>query len=194
MESVTFSSCTKATANAQMLVGEEWLCVPVVVAKKVNLAFTLWLPRTGGEAVVTGLGDDVVAGKPGALKAGAKFRIDAEAFSARWGQRALPYLPDGMSVESGARWTVAGGARAGKVAYRRGTTEIDVSKLGENPSALKLTYKARTGSFRGSFKVYADNGGRLKATTVSVAGVVVDGVGYGTATIRGVGAVPVRIE
>ena len=71
---------------------------------------------------------------------------------------------------------------------------IGSSKLGENPSALKLTYKAKDGSFKGSFKVYADNGGNLKATTVNVAGIVVGGVGYGTATIKKVGSVPISIE
>ena len=191
MESVTFSSCTKATANAQMLVGEEWLCVPVVVTKKTSLAFTVWLPRSGGEAVVTGLGDDVVAGKPGSLKAGAKFRIDADAFSAAWGQRALPYLPDGMAVtQSGAKWTLP---KAGKVQKAKDGT-IDASKLGENPSGLKLTYKVKDGSFKGSFKVYADNGGKLNSATVNVTGVVVNGVGYGTATIKKVGSVAIQIQ
>ena len=188
---VLLADGTKATANAQLLIGEEWLCVPVVVTKKMNLAFTLWLPRNGGAALVDGLSGDVVVGKPGALRAGAKFGIDAEAFSARWGQRALPYLPDGMAVtQSGAKWTLP---KAGKVQKAKDGT-IDSSKLGENPSALKLTYKAKDGSFKGSFKVYADNGGKLKATTVNVTGVVIDGVGYGTATIKKVGSVPVKVE
>ena len=188
---VLLADGTKAMANAQLLVGEEWLCVPVVVTKKMNLAFTLWLPRNGGAAVVDGLSGDVVVGKPGALKAGAKFGIDAEAFSARWGQRALPYLPDGMAVtQSGAKWTLP---KAGKVQKAKDGT-IDSSKLGENPSGLKLTYKAKDGSFKGSFKVYADNGGKLKATTMNVAGIVVNGVGYGTATIKKVGSVPISIE
>ena len=70
---------------------------------------------------------------------------------------------------------------------------VDASKLGENPSALKLTYKASDGSFKGSFKTYADLNGRPKATTVKVVGVLVNGVGYGTATVKG-GSAPVTIE
>ena len=85
-------------------------------------------------------------------------------------------------------------SKAGKVAYQRGGTEVDSAKLGENPSALKLTYKAKDGSFKGLFKVYADNGGRLKATNVNVSGVVVEGVGYGTAKVKNAEAVPVGIE
>ena len=189
---VTLADGTKATANAQLLVGEEWLCVPVVVTKKMNLAFTLWLPRNGGAAVVEGLSGDVVVGKPGALVANAAFRVGKSA--ALWQQIAgrvlVDYLPDGMAVtQSGAKWTLP---KAGKVVYKDGA--VDGSKLGENPSALKLTYKAKDGSFKGSFKVYADNGGKLKATTVNVTGVVVNGVGYGTASIKKVGSAPISIE
>ena len=190
---VTLADGTKATANAQLLVGEEWLCVPVVVTKKMNLAFTLWLPRNGGAALVDGLSGDAVVGKPGALAANAAFRVGKSA--ALWqqipGTVLTDYLPDGMAVtQSGAKWTLP---KTGKVQKAKDGT-IDSSKLGDNPSALKLTYKAKDGSFKGSFKVYADNGGKLKATTVNVTGVVINGVGYGTATIKKVGSVPVKVE
>ena len=71
---------------------------------------------------------------------------------------------------------------------------MDDSKAGANPSGLKLTYKAKGGGFSGSFKAYAVVGGKLKTVTVNVSGVMVGNVGYGTATIKKVGAVPVRIE
>ena len=71
---------------------------------------------------------------------------------------------------------------------------LDDSKAGANPSGLKLTYKAKDGSFKGSFKAYADVGGKLKATTVNVTGVMVNGVGHGTATVKGVGSVSVEIK
>ena len=190
----TLANGTKATGNAVFLVGEEWACVPVVLPKA-NISFALWIPLDGGEVVVNGLGDDVVAGRGGALKAGSAFCIDEDEFAAVTGIAALPYLPDGVSVEpNGAKWVVAGGAKAGKVAYRRGTQEVDEAKLGDNPSGLKLTYKAKDGSFKGSFKVYAEVKGKLKATTVSVSGIVLNGVGYGTATVKGKGSVPVTIE
>ena len=152
----TLANGKKATGNAVFLIGEEWACVPVVLPKA-NISFALWLPLDGGEVVVSGLGDDVISGRGGALKSGAEFRIDADEFAAVTGIDALPYLPDGVSVEqSGSKWVVAGGAKAGKVVYQRGTQEIDESKLGENPSGLKLTYKKADGSFKGSFKVYAE--------------------------------------
>ena len=190
----TLANGKKTTGNAVFLIGEEWACVPVVLPKA-NISFALWLSLDGGEVVVSGLGDDVVAGRGGALKAGAAFRIDEDEFAAVTGIAALPYLPDGVSVEpKGAKWVVAGGAKAGKVMYLRGTQEIDESKLGENPSGLKLTYKKADGSFKGSFKAYADVKGKLKATTVSVSGIVLNGVGYGTATVKGRGSVPITSE
>ena len=80
--------------------------------------------------------------------------------------------------------------KAGKVVYKNGA--VDESKLGDNPSALKLTYKAKDGSSKGSFKVYVEVNGKLKATTVNVAGVVVGGIGYGTASIKNVGSVAIQ--
>ena len=71
---------------------------------------------------------------------------------------------------------------------------VDESKLGENPSGLKLTYKAKDGSFKGSFKVYAVNGGKAKSTTVNVTGVMVNGVGHGTAMVKNVGLVGVIVK
>ena len=141
---------------------------------------------------MVGLGEGVKVGKPGTLKAGAKFGIDADAFAAAWGRRTLPYLPNGVAItEAGGRWTLP---KAGKVVYERGTTNVDPTKAGENPSALKLTYKAKDGTFKGSFKAYADVNGKPKATTVNVTGVMIGNVGYGAATVKKVGGVPVTID
>ena len=191
----TLADGTKVSAGGQLSVGEEWCCVPVVCAKKgVSLQFAVWLPKAATSTalpVVVGLGDDVKVGRPGALKGGAAFRIDADAFAARWGQRALPYLPDGVAVGGGSKWTLP---KAGSVAYEKGTTTVDEAKAGENPSGLKLTYKAKDGTFKGSFKAYVDVGGKPKATKVDVTGVLVDGVGYGAATVKKVGGVAVTVE
>ena len=65
---------------------------------------------------------------------------------------------------------------------------VDTSKGKTNLSSLKLTYKAKDGTFKGSFKVYALDGvgkkRKLKAYTINVTGLVVDGVGYGQATCK----------
>ena len=56
-----------------------------------------------------------------------------------------------------------------------------------NVSGLKLSYTAKTGQFKGTFKLYATTDGakpKLKKFTVNVIGFVVDGVGYGEATLK----------
>ena len=93
------------------------------------------------------------------------------------------YLPNGFSVEAvGTKWLVEDGAKAGQVKIDRKTGELTTTSA--NWASLKLTCKAKTGQFSGSFKAYALNGERLKATTVKVAGVLVDGRGYGAATVK----------
>ena len=72
---------------------------------------------------------------------------------------------------------------------RNGSEALDVNTAkGNNASGLKLTYTAKTGVFKGSFKAYAletSNGKmKLKKYTVNVTGVVVDGKGYGQATCK----------
>ena len=185
----TLANGVKVSAKGQLIVGEEWCCVPVVCAKRNDrIAFNVWLPVNGQDArspSVAGLAGAVV-GRPGNLKGGAKFRLGTTMGDAKY----EAYLPDGVAVGGGAKWTLP---KAGRVVCRRGTTEVDEAKLGENPSALRLTYKAKDGSFKGSFKAYVDVNGKPKATTVKVAGVLVSGVGYGTATGTDVRA-PVTIE
>ena len=61
---------------------------------------------------------------------------------------------------------------------------VDTSKGKTNLSGLKLTYTAKKGTFKGSFKVYALEGTKFKKYTVNVNGIVVDGVGYGAATCK----------
>ena len=191
----TLADGTKVSAKGQLIVGENWSCIPVVYAKKnVRLAFNLWLPNgtaatNAAAPEVAGL--DAIVGKPGSLKGGAVFQIDAAALGSVLGKGLLPYLPDGLAVTGGAKWTLP---KAGKVVYVKDTTNVDEAKTGENPSGLKLTYKAKEGTFKGSFKAYADVGGKPKSTTVNVSGVVVGGVGYGAATVKKVGGVPVKIE
>ncbi len=185
----TLANGAKVSACTVLLVGEEWSCVSVAV-QKANLAFVLWLSHDGQAIEAEGLGNDVLAGKTGALANGATFQIDADEFAAVFGQAMLPYLPDGVPVtQNGTKWTLP---KAGKVAYKNGA--VDESKLGENPCGLKLSYKAKDGTFKGSFKVYAEVKGKPKATTVNVTGILLNGVGHGTATIKGKGSVAAIIE
>jgi hypothetical protein len=128
-----------------------------------------------------------------ALNEGAAFYMDTEALAEMLGDDTYAdYLPDGIEITTKkTKWVLP---KAGKVVYSKKAGGIDESKLGENPSGLKLTFKSKDGTFKGSFKAYVDKKGKPKATTVSVSGFVVDGVGYGIATIKKVGSVPITIE
>ena len=61
-------------------------------------------------------------------------------------------------------------------------------------SDLAVTFRPQDGTFKGSFNFYVNEGGakprKIKAT---VSGVVIGGVPYGTAVIRGVGSFPIKL-
>ena len=186
---------SKVSATSQLLVGDGGVCViPVVVAKNVRLAFTVWLSSKGVEVV--GL-EDAVPGvrKVGALAGGSAVDFDAAAFCNLLGDSTFAAcLPIGLSVaQSGNKWVVAGGAKTGKVQLTK-EGALDEAKAGVNPSALKIAFTAKTGTFKGSFKAYSLVKGKPKATTVTVSGVLVDGAGYGTASAKKLGGVPLTIK
>ena len=100
-----------------------------------------------------------------------------------------------LTVVNGTRWSFDK-APTLKYAKNRETGKYELVGLGDetkpNVSGLKLTYTPKTGQFKGSFKLYATNEAitpegrspRLKKFTVNVIGFVVDGVGYGWATLK----------
>lgn len=189
----TLADGTKVSANSQVLVGDGMNCIPVVVTKKASLAFTVWFDPNGTEFKVEGLGETAVVNKPRNLLRDAHFIVDKTKLVELLGETLVgDCLPDDNLLIglSGQKWQLA---KAGKVVYKKGTTEIDRQKAGLNPSALKLTYKDKDGTFKGSFKAYVASKGKLKSVSASVVGVLVNGVGYGTATIKKVGSVVVEI-
>lgn len=192
----TLADGTKVSTTAQAILEDAALSIPVVNTKKVSLACLLALPLSGDGVTVTGI-DGAVAGKVKTLAGTATFKMDAAAFSALLGNDVTfaDYLPTGISVkQSGTKWIVANGARAGTVAFVKGSEQVDAGKAGANPSALKLSYAAKTGTFKGSFKAYRLTNGKPKAVNVTVSGALVSGVGYGTATIKNVGSVSLEIS
>ena len=90
-------------------------------------------------------------------------------------------LPDGEPVRvKGGKWVFD---KAASIKYAKGTLSGDNDPKKPNLSAMKLTYTPKTGLFKGSFKVYALQGGKLKKFTVKATGVVVEGTGTGTAKL-----------
>ena len=208
----TLADGTRVSATAQLiLVGGypdgEQCCIPVVVDKKPHrLAFCLWFleditlctPYRLLCQGVEGLGGDVRFGRAWMIGeyGPTAFRIDTGALGKLFDDWTYEvYGPDGVSVEQvGTKWRVAGGARPGRVVLGRDGS-VDETKTGENPSALTLAYRAKEGTFTGAFKYYVPSArGAPVAKTVNVYGVVVDGVGYGTAVVRGKGTVSVMVD
>ena len=101
-------------------------------------------------------------------------------------------VPDGLPVRMNA--SAFDIDKAGKVNLLKDKSGLDESALGTNPSGLKLKYKIKDSTFTGSFTAYSVDGGKLKKTKVAVSGVVLGGIGYGTATIKGRGSVDVTIR
>lgn len=206
----TLADGTKVSATAQLIIVGSQCCIPVVVDRKsYRLAFCLWFGVLTDDVCTPdrlcchraeGLGGDVRFGlaKTWQLEeyGPAAFRIDTGALGELFGDWTYEgYGPDGVSVEQvGTKWRVAGGARPGRVVLDRDGF-VDEAKAGENPSALTLAYRAKEGTFTGAFKYYVPSArGAPLAKTVNVYGVVVQGVGYGTAVVRGKGAVSVMVD
>ena len=99
------------------------------------------------------------------------------------------WLPVGQVFSPAGRWSFPA----------KGTVKYDSAKnefvnTGANASALKLAYKPDTGYFKGTFYVYYKaSEKKAKKLTAKVTGYVVDGIGYGVATIKGLGSFMVVI-
>ena len=102
-------------------------------------------------------------------------------------------LPSDVEVTvSGARWSTP---KADKVKFSAEDGGYEVLTEYGNPSGLTLAASSAKGTFKGKFKVFAvTEAGKSKSYKATVAGAVLDGVGYGTATIRKIGSVPVTVK
>lgn len=104
----------------------------------------------------------------------------------------VDFLPKAVKAAfSGTKITVA---KANKITLGRKTGGATRTGETDNDSGLKLTYTAKTGSFKGSFTVYTLANGRLKKVKANVNGTFVGGEGYGAAVIKNVGSFPVTLR
>ena len=213
----------KVSLTSQLIVGKDACCLPVMYAKKNkgSFGFLLWFdPQKMTVTALTGMTPLVSSGKTpyeatvkclgvgalgGNLDAGAVFNAQfdvlpqsfKEVMIATTKALGLSILPNGLPVDGrAANWILP---KAGKVAQTKDKMDLDVSKFtakGEttpNPAALKLSYTAKKGTFKGSFSLYQDVNGKPKKVSAAVNGIVVNGVGYGSAVIKRVGSVPVTV-
>ena len=198
---------TKVSVTGQLLVGANGVCcVPVLAqlysGKSGGFGFLLKLDAADPASVEVGalsawdggsfkgIWSAAAVGVSGPLNGGSLFNLEDVWDGVNGAEPLEELLPRNESViTSGAKWIVA---KAGKVKLEKsGALTYDAKA---NPSGLKLTYAAKMGLFTGSFSVYTLVNGKLKKASATVSGAVVDGVGYGTATIKKVGSVPVVIN
>lgn len=206
---------TRVSINAKMLVGLDSCMIPVVFARsKESFGFVLWVGKDGKALDLTDTTDWL--GKESS-KVFFTQAWDASAFgnaltpavdpvvmvSARdlpdaiAGSALVDYLPTYETfTDNNGRWVFA---KAPKIAYKQGVFDeakyaADVAAGKTNNSGLKLSYTKKTGAFKGSFKVYTlDPAGRLKKVAATVNGVMINGIGYGSALIKKVGTMPIVI-
>ena len=103
------------------------------------------------------------------------------------------FSPDGTAIDArGGAWKLP---KADTVKFTKdGGWHTPDGKDYGNPAGLKLRYKALTGLFKGSFRVFVEtDSGKSKRRSATVTGVVVQGVGYGTATVKKAGSLPVMV-
>jgi len=200
----------KVSVTSQLLVGDKRCCIPVVAplyTKKGGFGFNLWLHDDGAIEIgemsawdatasktpfTAWFGEEVPVARTGAALPGTLTFLFLGEPELDDMEILYDYLPWEVEFSTGARWSLPA---AGLVKYDKENDDWYDSKDSENPAGLKLTYVAKTGAFKGSFKVYAVTAsGTLKKLTANVSGVMVGQMGYGTATIKNVGSWLVGIE
>ena len=199
---------TKLSATAPIVCDDEIVLIPAVlpayIGKKGGIAFVLFL--SDGDAAIDNVSDWIGPNGSaiGSLEAGevAKvspmsngeyvFAADISDFEFDGETIDDSLSPDGtlINVQAG-KWSTA---RADVVRFVR-DEGFEISRDNGNPSGLRLSCTAKTGLFRGKFQVYSvAESGRSKKRTATVFGIVVNGVGYGCASIKKIGAIPIRVE
>lgn len=167
----TLSTGKKASASSQIIIGDEWLCIPVSLPKY-SISFLLWISTKDRSITTQGLDGDAIAGEPKALKSGAFFRIDAEEVASTLSKS----LSTGVKTED----ILMDGIPNGVPVSQNG----NAFSVSASASALKLRHTATTGSFKGSFKAYYMQNGKQKSKSVTITGVMIGDCGHGFAMTK----------
>ncbi len=147
-----------------------------VCSKKTARAFIVWLDSAGGAIAIEGL-PGARAGKPAPPESCEAVLESAFPVPGL----AEDLLPLRYALAFGAKPALPKGA---VVKLDAGTGRAVATGNAENPHGLKLSYAPKTGTFKGSFKVYAVEDGKLKKYNARIQGVFAGSQGFGTASIR----------
>lgn len=165
------------TLRTQLLVGERECAVAVSWTRRASSGGCLVWFCEDGAIECMGIQGGIAARAPDSgyrLSEGSAFHIDASAVAEKSPGVRSDLLPDGIAV-------------------RNKGSRLVVDNAGD-PSGLTLTSSAKACIFSGRFKVYTLHDGHQISRRAAVSGVVVDGRGYGTVVVRGLGTFPVSIE
>ena len=200
---------TKVSGSVTPLVGKKAALKARTVAVPADAPIEVVLDAKTYGTFMVAIGDDGVEGELGDLSVrsvdvgGYWTRDDARVYADFDADYALPLgvlkqlLPAGEPVlRKNGKWAFAKAAQV-KLAKDKATglkgLVVNVDNGRTNKSAMKLTYAPKTGIFKGSFKIYAVEGDKLKKYSAKVNGVVVEGEGTGIATLQGFGSWPVSV-
>ncbi len=190
----------RISVSATGALGEGHFAVPIVSPKAAaRCGFVLWLPLDGGSPTLANFYDATwtasSSGGSYAMSDGEHiFDFDEPDFR--------DYLAsvDGFDVAPvGAVFAVRlgkwdAGRTVGRLKAVDGVPTVTGTATPLNLGALKLSYTAKSGLVKGSFKLYYMDGRRLKYDTVTVTGVVVDGRLFGSGTIKKLGSFAVSAQ
>jgi len=163
---------TKVSARTQGVLGDGVLAVPFAYAKKGSLGLVFWVKGDGAVSIsdLSASGGAFGTARPAVVAPSAAFRLAD-------GERTFTAGEVSQKFEvSGGKWNVP-------KANRKAETN-------PNPFALKLSYKAKDGTAKGTFTVVD---GKVK-TKYTVVGAVVGGRFYGSAYVRNAGSAPATAE
>ena len=200
---------SKVSAKTQLICGDGVCCIPVVAqlySKKGGVAFNIWLSDDGTISIgEMGVWDATMSKTPfkawldeNSPIAKVASSLPAEMAFMLSGEPEIPgadilydFLPWEVVVNTAGRWMPPA---AGNVKYSKEADDFVDVKDSSNPAGLKLSYVSKLGTFKGSFNIYADIGGRVKKYKANVSGAMVGQRGYGSATVKGVGSWPVLLQ
>ncbi|MBP5510013.1 MAG: leucine-rich repeat protein [Kiritimatiellae bacterium] len=203
---------TKVSVSAQAVVGDggRW-CVPVMFSKKSKFGFVAWFEKgANGKTTFSDISDlTPLRGPKGSFTeweavldaCGPVGSLASEGHTVLlFTDPAIPgllsgLLPDGEKVTvKKSKWTMA---KAAKVTYKKGALTVTPGTKGgtvQNAANMKLSFTAKTGTFKGGFTAYSVKGGKLVKTKFTVNGAVVNRTAYGTAFNKTAGSILLMIQ